>query len=91
MASQFLIDGDLFVEVVDNDDGGGFPQKRVDELSQANRKGRFDDIAFPFERANGYNGVPNSTAAAAHRRTSSGHLGQAASILSSFMIGPASP
>lgn len=57
MTSQFLIDGDLFVEVVDNDDGGGFPQKRVDELSQANREGRFDDIAFPFERANGYNGV----------------------------------
>ena len=57
MASQFLIDGDLFVEVVDNNDGGGFPQKRVDELSQANRQGRFDDIAFPFERANGYNGV----------------------------------
>ena len=57
MTSQFLIDGDLFVEVVDNNDGGGFPQKRVDELSQANRKGRFDDIAFPFERANGYNGV----------------------------------
>ena len=57
MASQFLIDGDLFVEVVDNNDGGGFPQKRVDELSQANREGRFDNIAFPFERANGYNGV----------------------------------
>ena len=57
MASQFLIDGDLFVEVVDNDDGGGFPQKRVDELSRANKEGRFDDVAFPFERANGYNGV----------------------------------
>ena len=27
MASQFLIDGDLFVEVVDNDDGGGFPRR----------------------------------------------------------------
>ena len=46
--SQFLIDGDLFVEVVDNDDGGGFPQKRVDELSRANKEGRFDDVAFPL-------------------------------------------
>ena len=57
MASQFLIDGDLFVEVVDNNDGGGLSQKRVDELFRANKAGRFDDIAFPFERANGYNGV----------------------------------
>ncbi len=57
MASQFLIDGDLFVEVVDNDDGGGIPQRRVDELYRANKQGRFDDVAFPFERANGYNGV----------------------------------
>ena len=57
MGSQFLVHGDLFVEVVDNTDGGGIPQKRVDELSQANREGRFDSIAFPFERANGYNGV----------------------------------
>ena len=57
MASQFLIDGDLFVEVVDNHDGGGLARKRVDELSRANKEGRFDDVAFPFERANGYNGV----------------------------------
>ena len=57
MASQFLIDGDLFVEVVDNNDGGGLSQKRVDELYRANKAGRFDDIAFPSERANGYNGV----------------------------------
>lgn len=34
MTSQFLIDGDLFVEVVDNDDGGGFSPKRVEELSR---------------------------------------------------------
>ena len=47
MASQFLIDGDLFVEVVDNDDGGGFPRRRVEELSRANKEGRFDDVAFP--------------------------------------------
>ena len=57
MASQFLVDGDLFVEVVDNDDGGGFSPKRVEELSRANKEGRYDEVAFPFERANGYNGV----------------------------------
>ena len=57
MASQFLVDGGLFVEVVDNNDGGGFSPKRVEELSRANKEGRFEDIAFPFEPANGYNGV----------------------------------
>ncbi|MCZ6675627.1 MAG: hypothetical protein O7E52_00055 [Candidatus Poribacteria bacterium] len=57
MASQFLVAGDLFVEVVDNADGGGIPQKRLETLSQAHRDGSFDRVAFPFERSNGYNGV----------------------------------
>ena len=57
MASQLLMDGDLFVEVVDNTDGGGIPQKRIEALSKANQEGKFNGVAFPFERANGYNGV----------------------------------
>ena len=57
MASEFLVDGDLFVEVVDNSDGGGIPPGRRQALGEANREGRFDDLAFPFERSNGYNGV----------------------------------
>ena len=57
MASEFLVDGDLFVEVVDNNDGGGIPPKRLQTLGQAHRDGSFDTTAFPFERSNGYNGV----------------------------------
>ena len=57
MASEFLVDGDLFIEVVDNNDGGGIPPKRLETLSQAHRDGTFDTTAFPFERSNGYNGV----------------------------------
>ena len=57
MASEFLVDGDLFVEVVDNTDGGGIPPKRLQTLGQAHRDGSFDTTAFPFERSNGYNGV----------------------------------
>ena len=57
MASEFLVDGDLFVEVVDNNDGGGIPPKRLETLSRAHRDGTFDSTAFPFERSNGYNGV----------------------------------
>ena len=57
MASEFLVDGDLFVEVVDNGDGGGIPARRRQVLSEANAQGRFDEVAFPFERLNGYNGV----------------------------------
>ncbi len=29
MASEFLVDGDLFVEVVDNNDGDGIPSKHL--------------------------------------------------------------
>ena len=50
MASEFLVDGDLFVEVVDNNDGGGIPPKRLQTLGQAHRDGSFDTTAFPFER-----------------------------------------
>jgi hypothetical protein len=57
MPSQFLVNGDLFVEVVDNTDGGGIPPRRMEELRQAHHDGRFDTVAFPFERTNGYNGV----------------------------------
>ncbi len=57
MASEFLVDGDLFVEVVDNSDGGGIPPERFNELLRAYKEDRFDEVAFPFERSNGYNGV----------------------------------
>ena len=48
MASEFLVDGDLFVEVIDNNDGGGIPPNRLQTLSQAHRDGPFDTTAFPF-------------------------------------------
>ena len=57
MASQFLVNGDLFIEVVDNTDGGGIPPGRIEVLREAHRDGSFDAVAFPFERSNGYNGV----------------------------------
>ena len=37
MASEFLVDGDLFVEVVDNTDGGGIPPQRLQTLGQAHQ------------------------------------------------------
>ncbi len=57
MASQSLVDGDLFVEVVDNTDGGGMSPDRKDELRVANREGRLHGVAFPHERSNVYNGI----------------------------------
>lgn len=57
MASMFLVNGDLFVELVDNSDGGGFSAERAQQLGDANQRGEYDTIAFPFERSNGYNGI----------------------------------
>ena len=82
MASEFLVDGDLFVEVVDNNDGGGIPSKHLAApIGTA-------PLIRPLSHLSVLTVITvcaNSTAEKDRRRTSSAPGGAAVSILSSFL------
>ena len=89
MASEFLVDGDLFVEVVDNTDGGGIPPQRLQTLSQAHATAALTAPLFHLSVPTAITACVNSTAERDLRRTSFVPVGAAASILSLCLMSQA--
>ena len=89
MASEFLVDGDLFVEVVDNNDGeASHPNASKHSVKHTGTAA----LTPPLSHSSVPTAITvcaNSTAERDRRRTSFVPAGAAASILSSFLMSQA--
>ena len=85
MASEFLVDGDLFVEVVDNTDGGGFPPNASKRLAKHTGTAVLIVLLFHSSVPTVITVCVSSTVEGDLKRTSFVLDGAAASISSSFL------